>query len=66
MHNAGLIPSESNAKRLITPDRYFNFCVPLNILLDFYENCKRVVINDRHELIDMSAQQQLHCEKSSD
>jgi len=26
MHNAGLIPSEYNAKNLMTPDGYFNFC----------------------------------------
>ncbi|XP_070169717.1 uncharacterized protein [Polyergus mexicanus] len=29
----------------------FNFCVPLNVLLGFCENYKRVVINARHELI---------------
>jgi len=30
---------------------YFNFCVPLRILLGFCEDYKRVVVNARHELI---------------
>jgi len=30
---------------------YFNFCVPLYVLLGFCEDYKRVVINARHELI---------------
>ena len=34
-----------------TAARYFNFCVPLYILLGFCEDYKRVVINARHELI---------------
>ncbi|XP_077258543.1 uncharacterized protein LOC143895363 [Temnothorax americanus] len=33
------------------PNGYFNFCVPLNLLLGFCEDYKRVVINARHELI---------------
>ncbi|XP_029675232.1 uncharacterized protein LOC115242831 [Formica exsecta] len=32
-------------------EAYFNLCVPLNILLGFCEDYKRVVINARHELI---------------
>ena len=35
----------------MTDDGYFNFCVPLNILLGFCEDYKRVVIDARHELI---------------
>ncbi|KAL6417159.1 hypothetical protein ACFW04_014664 [Cataglyphis niger] len=30
---------------------YFNFCVPLYMLLGFFEDYKRVVVNVRHELI---------------
>ncbi|XP_036138912.1 uncharacterized protein LOC118644440 [Monomorium pharaonis] len=30
---------------------YFNYCVPLNMLLGFCEDYRRVVINARHELI---------------
>lgn len=30
---------------------YFNYCVPLNILLGFCEDYKKIVINARHELI---------------
>ncbi|XP_011861480.1 PREDICTED: uncharacterized protein LOC105558418 [Vollenhovia emeryi] len=33
------------------PEGDFNFCVPLNMLLGFCEDYKRVVINARHELI---------------
>ena len=36
---------------LMTVDRYFNFCVPFSILLDFCEDYKHVIINARHELI---------------
>jgi len=57
MHNAGLIPSEYNAK---TPDGYFNFCVPLSILLNFCEDYKRVVIN-AHKLILIRACNDNNC-----
>ena len=50
MHNAELIPSKYSAKSLMTPDGYFNFCMPLSMLLGFCENYKRVIINIRHEL----------------
>lgn len=33
------------------PEGNFNFCVPLNLLLGFCEDYKRVVVNARHELI---------------
>jgi len=36
---------------LTTAAGYFNFCVPLYVLLGFCEDYKRVVINARHELI---------------
>ncbi|XP_014477388.1 PREDICTED: uncharacterized protein LOC106745900, partial [Dinoponera quadriceps] len=32
-------------------DGYFNFCVPFSMLLGFCEDCRRIVINARHELI---------------
>lgn len=35
----------------VTPNGYFNFCVPLSMLLGFCEDYKRVIINARHELI---------------
>jgi len=35
---------------LTTAARYFNFCVPLYVLLGFCEDYKRIVINARHEL----------------
>ncbi|XP_071651735.1 uncharacterized protein [Temnothorax longispinosus] len=44
LRNAGWDP-QNNA------NGYFNFCVPLNLLLGFCEDYKRVVINARHELI---------------
>ena len=33
------------------PEGYFNFCVPLSVLLGFCEDYKRVIVNARHELI---------------
>jgi len=33
------------------PNGYFNFCIPLNMLLGFCEDYTRIVINARHELI---------------
>jgi len=40
LHNAGFLSSDI-AKSLITDDGYFNFCVPLSMLLGFCENYKR-------------------------
>jgi len=40
---------------------YFNFCVPLYVLLGFCEDYKRVVINARHELILIRAQNDNKC-----
>ena len=39
------------AKSLMTDDGYFNFCVPIRMLLGFCEDYKCVVINARHKLI---------------
>ena len=39
-----------------TASKYFNFCVPLYVLLGFCEDYKRVMINARHELILIRAQ----------
>ncbi|XP_071576339.1 uncharacterized protein [Temnothorax nylanderi] len=44
LRNAGWDP-QNNA------NEYFNFCVPLNLLLGFCEDYKRVLINAPHELI---------------
>jgi len=51
MRNVGFIPFEYNTKSLMIPDGYFNYCMPLSMLLGFYENYKCVAINARHELI---------------
>ncbi|KYQ59129.1 hypothetical protein ALC60_01857 [Trachymyrmex zeteki] len=40
---------------------YFNFCVPLNMLLDFCEDYKRVIVNARHELILVRARNDYNC-----
>ncbi|XP_036142928.1 uncharacterized protein LOC118645611 [Monomorium pharaonis] len=40
---------------------YFNFCVPLNMLLGFCEDYRRVVINARHELILIRARNDNNC-----
>ncbi|XP_011632428.1 uncharacterized protein LOC105424084 [Pogonomyrmex barbatus] len=39
----------------------FNFCVPLNVLLGFCEDYKRIVINARHELILIRAHNDNNC-----
>ncbi|KAG5307264.1 MMP7 protein, partial [Acromyrmex insinuator] len=39
----------------------FNFCVPLNTLLGFCEDYKRIVINARHELILIRARNDNNC-----
>ncbi|XP_036146553.1 uncharacterized protein LOC118646845 [Monomorium pharaonis] len=43
------------------PNGYFNFCVPLNMLLGFCEDYRRVVINARHELISIRAHNDNNC-----
>ena len=40
---------------------YFNFCVPLYVLLGFCEDYRRVVINARHELILIRARNDNNC-----
>ncbi|XP_071570611.1 uncharacterized protein [Temnothorax nylanderi] len=44
LRNAGWNPQNN-------PNGHFNFCVPLNTLLGFFEDYKRVVANARHELV---------------
>jgi hypothetical protein len=44
-----------------THDGYFNFCVPLYILLGFCEDYKRVIVNARHELILIRARNDNNC-----
>lgn len=47
LYNAGWSPTES-----IKADKlYFNFCVPLNMLLGFAEDYKKIILNAKHELI---------------
>ncbi|XP_071640857.1 uncharacterized protein [Temnothorax longispinosus] len=54
LRNAGWEP-HNNA------NGYFNFCVPLNLLLGFCEDYKRVVINARHELILIRSRTNNNC-----
>ncbi|XP_024873988.1 uncharacterized protein LOC112455976, partial [Temnothorax curvispinosus] len=54
LRNAGWEP-HNNA------NGYFNFCVPLNLLLGFCEDYKRVVINVRHELILIRSRTDNNC-----
>ncbi|XP_053990480.1 uncharacterized protein LOC128882777 [Hylaeus volcanicus] len=55
LQNAGWI-TQSNI-----PIGYFNFCVPLNMLLGFCEDYRRIVINARHELILIRARSDNNC-----
>ncbi|XP_077258285.1 uncharacterized protein LOC143895193 [Temnothorax americanus] len=43
------------------PEGYFNFCVPLKMLLGFCEDYKRVVVNACHELILIRARSDNNC-----
>jgi hypothetical protein len=54
MRNAGW-DAQTNA------NGYFNFCVPLYLLLGFCEDYKRVVINARHELILIRSRNDNNC-----
>nr|XP_012217212.1 PREDICTED: uncharacterized protein LOC105669049 [Linepithema humile] len=42
-------------------DGNFNFCVPLNTLLGFCEDYKRIVINARHELVLIRSRNDNNC-----
>jgi len=44
-----------------TEKGHFNFCAPLSMLLDFYEDYKRLIVNDRHELILIRARNDYNC-----
>ncbi|XP_077275281.1 uncharacterized protein LOC143904456 [Temnothorax americanus] len=55
MRNAGWDVTSS------IPEGYFNFCVPLKLLLGFCEDHKRVVVNARHELILIRARSDNNC-----
>lgn len=60
MRNAGW-----NAQYALTSSNnangYFNFCVPLYMLLGFCEDYRRVVINARHELILIRSRNDNNC-----
>jgi hypothetical protein len=43
------------------PNGFFNFCVPLNMLLGFCEDYRRIVINARHELILIRSRNDNNC-----
>ncbi|XP_071579898.1 uncharacterized protein [Temnothorax nylanderi] len=51
----------TNKSNLNSASHQFNFCVPLNNLLGFCEDYKRVVINARHELILIRARNDVNC-----
>ncbi|XP_071576384.1 uncharacterized protein [Temnothorax nylanderi] len=51
----------TNESNLNSASHQFNFCVPLNILLGFCEDYKRVVINARHKLILIRARNDVNC-----
>lgn len=48
LYNAGWFYNNNNINLV---DGYFNFCVPLKMLLGFAEDYKHVVINVKHEII---------------
>jgi len=44
-----------------TEEGYFNFCMPLSMLLGFCEDYKRLIVNARHELILIRARNDYNC-----
>ncbi|KAG5319548.1 POL5 protein, partial [Pseudoatta argentina] len=52
--------NDTAKKNLMTDDGYFNFCIPLSMLLGFCKDYRRVVINARYELILIRAHKHLH------
>ena len=48
-------------EKIMTFDGYFNFYVPLSILLGFCEDCKRVIVNAHHKLILIRARNDNNC-----
>ncbi|KYQ56421.1 hypothetical protein ALC60_04651 [Trachymyrmex zeteki] len=62
LENAGWVSSFNwnNILNIPTPED-FNFCVPLNTLLGFCEDYKRIVINARHELILIRVRNDSNC-----
>ncbi|XP_018300700.1 uncharacterized protein, partial [Mycetomoellerius zeteki] len=67
LENAGWISSFnwSNILNIPIPED-FNFCVPLNTLLGFCEDYKRIVINTRPELILIRAHNDSNCAVAHD
>lgn len=47
--NAGWSPLNIGDLKLV--DGYFNFCVPLKLLLGFAEDFNKIIVNSKHELI---------------
>ncbi|XP_059221617.1 uncharacterized protein LOC131996180 [Stomoxys calcitrans] len=47
--NAGWAPSNTDDLTLVSG--YFNFCVPLKMLLGFAEDFDKIIVNAKHELI---------------
>ncbi|XP_018399370.1 PREDICTED: uncharacterized protein LOC108777072 [Cyphomyrmex costatus] len=61
--NVGITSTLKNYVSLTSDitEGYFNFCVPLNMLLGFCEDYKRVIVNARHELILIQARNDNNC-----
>ncbi|XP_070525977.1 uncharacterized protein [Cardiocondyla obscurior] len=49
--NVVMLQNAGWSKTSTTLEKFFNFCLPLSILLGFCEDYKRFVVNARHELI---------------
>ena len=58
---AGNAGWESMGTPWTPPNGFFNYCVPLNMLLGFCEDYKRIVINARHELILIRSRNDNNC-----
>lgn len=61
--NAGWSPFNNDDLTLV--NGYFNFCVPLKILLGFAEDFNKIIVNSKHELILLRSKDNKQVLKSS-
>ncbi|XP_071055124.1 uncharacterized protein [Onthophagus taurus] len=64
LQSAGWIPKPQNKQStFITP--HFTACIPLNFILGFAEDYKKIIINARQELVLLRARNDDNCHKNS-
>ena len=51
MENAGWFNNDTDAARILDNQGYFDVFIPLNMILGFAEDYRRIIVNAKHELI---------------